>query len=131
MNNMNIKLDNDDTVAIELVKCTCRMVQMQLDQATGERLNVGVVLKESETGILHMKFLKDLTVVRYLYGNDAADSASFLIDQAEYAIKSGLELPWGWYVELSEPRFAKGRDIKNLLSDLYRRLVTLGRHHED
>lgn len=110
----------------QAVKGTCQVVRMQLDQVTGESLNVGVVLRESETGPTHMRFLHNVAPLRYLYSDDMAEDAAFLIDQAEQAIEAGMELPKGWRVQLSEPRFAQGTNMQHLLADLYQRLVPLG-----
>jgi hypothetical protein len=110
----------------QVVKGTCQVARMQLDQATGEVLNVGIVLRESGTNTLHTRFLRNIAPLRCLYSDDMAEDAAFLIDQAEQAIEAGMPLPKGWNVELSEPRFAQGSSMQMVLADLYQRLVPLG-----
>lgn len=107
-----------------------QVVRMCLDSAAQEWLNVGIVFREQD-GRAHWKLLKNLSGVRCLYDEDAADTVRFILDQAAYAFEVGAPIPAGWNVTLGPERFVRGRSADEILGGLFGRVVSLGRHQTD
>jgi len=105
-------------------EATWQVARLELDQATGERLNVGIVVT-SESRTVAYRFLQNLSALRCLYNADQFEDAAFLIDQAEQCLESGQRLPEGWNITLSEPLFARGASLQAIADELYQRLVPL------
>lgn len=102
-----------------------QVARLELDPATGERLNVGVVVRGKEDGAAVWKFVQDFTGLRCFYNEDQVEDALFLVDQAEQCIALGKELPQGWNISLSAPLFVRGKDYQSILDDLFARMVPL------
>lgn len=103
-----------------------QLARLSLDKATGEQLNVGVVFTSHHGGRTTGRFLRNVAGLRCLYNDDLADDAAFLIDQAEQALEQGMQLPSGWSISLSAPRFVRGDNAKAIVDNLYQRMVPLG-----
>lgn len=102
------------------------MAQLQIDPATGERLNVGIVFANGASGEVSTRFLQNVAGIRCLYNDDLAADASFLIDQAESAIDLGMALPADWNISLTKPLLARGANAKAIVDRLFARMVPLG-----
>lgn len=113
-------------VAQGVVEGVWQVAQLQIDPATGERLNVGVVFVEKLNGNATVRFLRSVAGIRCLYNDDMADDASFLIDQAEQAFEQGIQLPVGWNIQLSRPLVARGENAQAVVNRLFARMVPLG-----
>lgn len=103
-----------------------RVAQLQIDPATGERLNVGIVFTDEQSGAVTTRFLQNMAGIRCLYNDDLAADASFLIDQAEHAIEQGITLPEDWNISLTRPLVARGEGAKTVVDRLFARMVPLG-----
>lgn len=102
------------------------MARLALDPATGEQLNIGIVFRAHATQKTSTRFLRNVAGLRSLYGDDLAEDAAFLIDQAEQAIEQGIPLPAQWNVSLGVPLFVRGATSQSIVDDLFSRIVPLG-----
>lgn len=102
------------------------MARLALDPATGEQLNVGVVFRAHGAEEPTVRFLRNVAGLRCMYGDDLAEDAAFLIDQAEQAMEQGIPLPARWNVSLGQPLFVRGHSAKEIVDELFVRVVPLG-----
>lgn len=102
------------------------MARLVLDPATGEQLNVGVVFRPHGAQEPTVRLLRNVAGLRCLYGDDLAEDAAFLIDQAEQALEQGMALPSQWNVSLGQALFVRGPSAQAIVDDLFVRMVPLG-----
>lgn len=121
------QLFNQKPISAAPVAGHWRLVQLCVDQATQEWLNVGIAFYgvDGERGF---RLISNLSGIRCLYDADAADSARFALDQAEYALEEAILIPIGWNIALGPEKFVQGVSINAILDGLFSRLVPLGRH---
>lgn len=112
--------------AIQTTEGLWQVARLAIDPATGEQLNVGVVFRPHGAQEPTVRFLRNMAGLRCLYGDDQAEDAAFLIDQAEQALEQGMTLPIGWNVSLGQPLFARGTSAQDVVDDLFARIVPLG-----
>lgn len=93
------------------------------NESTGELLNIGVVLRTAEGA--HVKLLESFERLRCLYDGHVADDAKFLVRVVRDAVLADAEMP-SRSVYLSEPKFAAGASISEILDQLFRATVPLG-----
>jgi len=105
---------------------TWQVARLSLDPATGEQLNVGVVFRAHGVDEPTVRFLRNVAGLRCMYGDDLAEDAAFLIDQAEQAMEQGIPLPPKWNVSLGQPLFVRGHSAKEIVDELFARVVPLG-----
>lgn len=103
------------------------VVRACMDMAAQEWLNVGVVFRQSD-GSHHVRLINNMDGLRCLYDADTAENLRFLLDQAEHALEIQAPLPDGWNIALGPERFVQGASAQAVLSDLFTRLVPLGKH---
>lgn len=123
---LSLLLPPKPTTALLKTEGEWQLARLSLDKATGEQLNVGVVFTSHHGGRATSRFLRNVAGLRCLYNDDLADDAAFLIDQAEQAIEQGMQLPSGWSISLSAPRFVRGDSAQAIVDTLFQRMVPLG-----
>lgn len=103
-------------------------LRLQLDRATGEHVNVGVVFRPDGGEPARFRLLGNVSGLRCMYGPDGAASAAFAIDQAAALMTQGREFPLGWNISLGPELHASGASTAAVVAELYQRVVPLARH---
>lgn len=103
-------------------------LRLQLDRATGELVNVGVLFRPEGGASARFKLLGNVAGLRSMYGPDGAASAAFAIDQAAALLAQGMALPAGWSISAGPELHASGASTAAVVADLYQRVVPLARH---
>lgn len=105
---------------------TWRNIRLIPDPGTGEILNVGVMFCD-ETGANHVRLLANFERLECLYG-DRLDLEHlrflFHVAQADWA-KGSVPCSPSPQLVLSEPKYASGDSVDEILEDLYGDTVTL------
>ena len=128
---LSLLLLSELTPALLKTEGQWQLARLSLDKATGEQVNVGVVFTGHDGGRATSRFLRNVAGLRCLYNDDLANDAAFLIDQAEQALEQGIrQLPSGWNISLSAPRFVRGDSAQAIVDTLYQRMVPLGQRED-
>lgn len=102
-------------------------ISLMPDLAAGEVFNVGVAFR-STSGELHAKWLDDFSRLRCLYGDDIEEETRFLLALAANAAENGKDRP-SPNIRYSDPQYATGESIEEILDSLFSMTVSLGRPH--
>ena len=105
-------------------------LQWTPDLASNERLNVGVVFQDAETGKQTTKVLDYWERLKCLYGEGVCEQLQFLLQVETSQLEYGLDRPGSPNLQFSEPQLAQGASAEEIVSNLYTRVVTLGRYKE-
>jgi hypothetical protein len=120
---MNISLSTPSGVG-RVVRGSWRNVRWIPNLSTGEVLNIGVVFVTSD-GEPHVRMLNYFDRVKCLYNAKFARDAQFLMNVCQEALQAKVELPVS-NVVLSDPKFASGPSVEDVLANLFATTVPLG-----
>lgn len=102
-------------------------LRLQLDRATGEQVNIGVIFTP-QGGAPSWRVLKSVGGLRCMYGAEGAANALFAIDQASSHLAQYGELPTDWCISASPALHASGESTSAVVAALFERVVPLARH---
>lgn len=103
-----------------------RNIRLKPDLATGEVLNVGVVV-ELPDGQIKYKLLEDAKRLACLYGDEVEDPTRFLLSCLRKSLASGNMEPPSPNIVFSDAKPVKGVDDDDVLAVLFDETVTLAR----
>jgi len=106
------------------VRGTWRNIRWLPNPSTGELLNLGVLFVAAD-GSPHVRLLDHFDRLTCMYDSRLASDAKFLIEVTRDALLAGISPPAN-NVVLSEPKFASGHSIHEVMSMLFETTVPLG-----
>lgn len=106
-----------------------RSIQLCLDKAAGELINIGVLLEVD--GEKNWRLLEDTQGIKAIYGAAGESNVKFLLRQVEEILKNDQSFPLNWNVRLGPSLFANCHDIESLTQSLYKRVVSVSRFTQE
>lgn len=109
-----------------------QIIQFQPDFTTGEIFNIGVIFFEKRKKTPHVKLLPSLAGFRSIYGANGADNFKFLLRLLHEQLVELHELRSpSPQIIFGKRKFTSGNSPQEIISHLYKNMVTLARAKDD
>lgn len=90
-----------------------------------EAVNIGVAFVDSATKVVRVKLLDDLDRIGVIFGERVESEIRFALRSVESCLSQNSIVPPSENVHFSEPRFASGRSVEEILEQLFSSTVRL------
>lgn len=109
----------------------CQVIQMDLDRARRERLNIGVIFTPKNPNQRIYKLIDNIDVFKARYTDKQINQIHFLLEQTKALLDADELPPAGWNAIVSDPMFNRGDSPESILQRNFLRLVVPSRETEE
>lgn len=121
----------NDNLSTDLLSGEWFTVRFIPDRVSGEVFNVGVVFIDSYEKC-HYKILENTEAFRCLFGLKGSENIKFMLDVVEEMLdKNHYMITPSPHISYSNRQTARGESVDEILSDLYRSMISLICKHDE